>query len=176
MNAVRGRPAAVNGLGPAGVIAAQLLKAEGATSVTAFELSAKRREEALRHGFVDAALDPSAEETLREYPAGHKPFDVSIDCVGYPNAVRFLMDRTRRHFSLFAVQRHDYVFTPGDYQLILVGYQGHSKPAAEYAMARIAAGELEMRPLATVELPLERYLEGVKLLERQEATKICYRP
>ena len=33
-----------------------------------------------------------------------------------------------------------------------------------------------MAPLATVSLPLERYGEGIDLLDQRKALKICYRP
>jgi len=40
----------------------------------------------------------------------------------------------------------------------------------------IAQGALNLAPLATVHLPLERYNEGIAMLERQEAIKVCFRP
>lgn len=178
MDAIAGRRAVVNGLGPAGLIAAQLLRAEGADGVAGFETSAARREYALERGIVDAAYDPRDPAISEAAPLRRSvgAFEVAIDCVGFPEAVRFLMDRVTRHVALFAVQRHDYTYALGHAGLTLVGYRGHRKEAAEYALAQILAGRLDLRPLVSVELPLERYQEGVALLRRQEALKVCYRP
>ncbi len=178
MNAIPGRRAAVNGLGPAGLVAAQLLRAEGAVSVIGFEPNAGRRELAVRHGIVDEAFDPAAPETAERIPLRGQgaAFDVAIDCCGLPGPVRWVMDRCGKHLALFAVQRHDYTFSPSHYTLILVGYGGHRKSAAEYALWQIANGRLDLRPLCSTQLPFERYLEGVDLLRSQSAVKIGYRP
>ncbi len=178
MGAVAGRRAAVNGLGPAGLVAAQLLRAEGAVSVVGFEPSAARREFAVARGVVDAAYDPRDPATDQAVPRRRGPggVEVLIECCGYPDAVRWAMDRTANHVALFAVQRHDYTYAPGHGGLILVGYRGHHRQAAEYALERVLANELDLALLVSAELPLTEYREGIDLLRRQEAIKICYRP
>ena len=37
-------------------------------------------------------------------------------------------------------------------------------------------GKLDLAPLVTHNLPLERYGEGIALLEARKAIKVCYRP
>ncbi len=176
LGAIAGKRAAVNGLGPAGLIAAQMLRAEGATSVVGFEPNPGRRDFALSYA-VDAAYDPRDPATDAVCPPrGRAAIDVAIDCVGYPDAVRYVMDRVAGHVALFAVQRHDYTYALGHSGLTVIGYPGHNKPAAEYALGLIAAGRLDLRPLVSVELPLERYAEGVALLRAQKAVKIGFRP
>lgn len=176
MNVLEGRTFAVSGLGPAGLIAAQMARAGGAARVLGFDLSAARREAAIALG-VDEAFDPRAEISDRfpSRPAGPK-IDCSIDCVGAKASTEFLMDKTRDVVALFGVQREDYVFAVRHYSLRLCGYRGHSRAAAEYAIDLMEKGLLNLRPLATHHLPLERYNEGIELLERQEAIKICFWP
>jgi threonine dehydrogenase-like Zn-dependent dehydrogenase len=169
MDVLRGRRVGVSGLGPAGLIAAQMARAEGATEVVGFDLSAPRRERAVTVVGLDGALDP------REPFDGAK-FDTAVDCVGAKASVETLLDRTRDVVALFGVQREPYTFAPRHYRLRLCGYPGHSRAAAEYAVGLIAAGLLDLRPLVTHHLPLERYAEGVDLLERQEAVKVCFWP
>jgi threonine dehydrogenase-like Zn-dependent dehydrogenase len=177
LDAIAGKRAAVNGLGPAGLIAGQMLRAEGATSVIGFEPNARRRDLAVGLA-VDEAFDPRDPATAERVPprAGGAAVDVAIDCVGYPDATRYLMDHTGRHVALFAVQRHDYTYALGHAGLTVIGYEGHYKAAAEYALGLIAAGKINLRPLISVELPLEQYAEGLALLRRQEAIKIGFRP
>lgn len=181
MDAIQGRQFGVSGLGPAGLIAVQMAKAEGATRVVAFDLAEQRRTLGERLG-VDWALDPRhvTSEQLPTRP--QRPLlDTTIDCVGAKVSVEFAMDRTRDVVALFGVQREPYAFAPRHWHsdgggLRLCGYPGPSRAAAEYAVGLIARGALDLAPLSTVELPLERYMDGIDLLERQEAIKVCFRP
>ncbi|NUP99817.1 MAG: alcohol dehydrogenase catalytic domain-containing protein, partial [Armatimonadetes bacterium] len=68
MDAIAGRRAGVNGLGPAGLIAAQLLRAEGASRVVGFEPNVSRREFAVGQGLLDEAWDPTEEATAAAAP------------------------------------------------------------------------------------------------------------
>ena len=179
MNVLAGQKVGITGLGPAGLIAAQMARAEQATSVVGFDLSEERCRYAVACGLVDAAYDPrSAPEDL--YPARPKPAALycGIDCVGAKRSVEWLMDHVHNTVALFGVQREDYTFSPRHYHpmLRLCGYPGHSRGAAEYAVGLITAGKLDLTPLVTHTLPLERYNEGIDLLENQQAIKICFTP
>ena len=48
-------------------------------------------------------------------------------------------------------------------------------PAAD-SSAVGAIGALRLQPLVTTSLPLSRYGEGVELLRRKRAVKVCYLP
>jgi threonine dehydrogenase-like Zn-dependent dehydrogenase len=177
MDAVAGKRFGVTGLGPAGLIAVQMARAEGAREVVGFDLSPARRELALKIG-AEAALHPGEDPGAR-FPArpAAPALDCGIDCVGARASVEFLMDRVTDVAALFGVQREDYAFAPRHYnRLRLCGYPGHSREAAEYAVGLIESGALDLAPLTTHHLPLERYNAGIDLLERQEAVKICFRP
>ncbi len=177
MDAIRDRRFAVVGLGPAGLIALQMAKAEGAREVIGFDVAEKRRELALTIG-ADATYDPRT-APADQFPArpARPSIDCGIDCVGAKASVEWLMDHTLDVAALFGVQREPYTFDLRHYiGLRLCGYPGHSKEAARYATDLIGSGKLHLEPLITHELPLERYDEGIALLERQEAIKICFRP
>ncbi|HSV72961.1 MAG TPA: zinc-binding dehydrogenase [Chthonomonadales bacterium] len=177
MKAIAGRRFGVMGLGPAGLVALQMARAEGAGAVVGFDLAPDRRERALALGAA-AAYDP------REAPEAELParpawpgLHTTVDCVGAKASVEWAMDRTADVVALFGVQREDYTFAVRHYGgLRLCGYRGHSREAAEYAVGLIERGLLDLSPLVTHHLPLERYAEGVDLLERQEAVKVCFHP
>ena len=178
MDAVRGRRFGVMGLGPAGLIAMQMARAEGAREVIGFDFSAQRGEFARSLG-LDAYYDPRSDLTATVPARPAKPtMETSIDCVGAKSAIEFLMDHTSDVVALFGVQRETVAYEPRHWGsgLRLCGYPGHSRAAAEYAVNLIAQGALNLAPLATVHLPLERYNEGIAMLERQEAIKVCFRP
>ena len=177
MNALGPKRVGITGLGPAGMIAAQMARAEGATEVIGFDLSPARREFAASF-CVDAAYDPR-EDLSEAFPARPKgpKLDVTIDCVGAKASVEFAMDHTREFVALFGVQREEYTFAIRHYgNLRLCGYPGHSREAAEYAVDLISHDKVNLAPLVTKKMPLERYGEGIDLLEKQEAIKICFTP
>jgi len=176
MNALRGRVFGVTGLGPAGLVAMQMAKAEGVAAVFGFDPLPDRRGLALRLG-ADGCYDPTA-DLATGFPVRPKPprLETAVDCVGAKSSVEFLMDRTRDAVALFGVQREDYTFAPRHYTLRLCGYKGHHRESAEYAVRLIEAGKLDLAPLVTHRLPLERYNEGIKLLEDRQAIKVCFLP
>ena len=176
MNSLKGKRVGVMGMGPAGLIAAQMARAEGAAAVIGFDLSEKRRNYSKKR-FTDDAFDPSADlaTTLPSRPAT-PALDTIVDCVGAKASVEWAMDHAGSTVALFGVQREDYVFAVRHYTLNLIGYPGHSRAAAEYAVGLISTGKLTLAPLITHTLPLSRYSEGIDLLESQEAIKVCFLP
>ncbi len=176
MNVLRGHTVGVTGLGPAGLVALQMAIAEGADAVFGFDPLPGRRELADRLGAM-ATFDPNADLTA-EFPTRPKAprLETAIDCVGAKTTVEFLMDRTSDVVALFGVQREDYSFRVRHYTLRLCGYKGHWRESAEYAVGLVADGKLNLAPLVTHCLPLERYGEGIELLEARQAIKICYMP
>jgi len=175
INAVRGRSVAITGLGPAGMIMAQMARAEGAASVIGFDLSPQRRAAAAK--VVDAAYDPTEVEELFPARPAAPVIETIVDCVGAKRSVEWSMDHAKNVVALFGVQREPYTFDlRHNHNLKLCGYTGHSREAAEYAVGLMGTGQLDLSLLSTHHLPLERYNEGIELLEKQEAVKICFWP
>ena len=171
MNAVRGRCFGVTGLGPAGLVAVQMAKAEGAQTVVGFDLHPERRALACRLGAAEC-YDPREGSSLSKVPR----LESAVDCVGAKTTVEFLMDRTADVVALFGVQRQDYVYQPRHHHVRLCGDKGHSRESAEYAVDLVRKGLLNLAPLVTHRMPLERYAEAVDLLETQQAIKVCFLP
>lgn len=175
MNAIAGRQFGVVGLGPAGLVAVQMAKAEGAAAVFGFDMVAARRERGMMVG-ADGCFDPTADIDA-EFPMRPAArLESGVDCVGAKASVEFLMDRTQDAVGLFGVQREDYTYKVHHHGVRLCGYKGHSRESAEYAAGLIEAGRLDLSPLVTHRMPLEDYGKAVDLLESQEAIKVCLLP
>lgn len=175
MDVIRGRCFGVVGLGPAGLVALQMARAEGAESVFGFDPVESRRELALRIG-ADGCYDPTA-GIDGEFPM--RPFarlGSSVDCVGAKASVEFAMDRTQDAVGLFGVQREDYTYKVHHHGVRLCGYRWHCRESAEYAVGLIEAGKLDLSGLVTHRMPLEAYGEAVDLLETQQAVKVALLP
>ena len=101
----------VCGGGPIGQLALQVMKMNGATSLTLIEPIAERREMALRHG-ADAVIDPIAEDQYARADeiTGGRGFDVVIDASGSPRAVRGLLDIAAKGATVIygAMYPHDF--------------------------------------------------------------------
>jgi threonine dehydrogenase-like Zn-dependent dehydrogenase len=171
--ALAGQRFGVTGLGPAGLVALQMAKAEGASQVLGFDPIPERRELALTLG-ADACFDPTTVSDAEIPRRG--AMDAGIDCHGAKASVEWLMDHTAGTVALFGVQREDYTYALGHAGLWVLGYRGHFRESAEYARGLIAAGKLDMAAFSQVSLPLERYGEGIDILDQRKALKICYRP
>ncbi|HWJ99069.1 MAG TPA: alcohol dehydrogenase catalytic domain-containing protein [Acidimicrobiales bacterium] len=102
---------AICGGGPIGQLALQVLKMNGATSLTLIEPIAERREMALRHG-ADAVIDPLTEDQYRRAQeiTGDLGYDVVVDASGSPRAVRGLLDIAAKGATVVygAMYPHDF--------------------------------------------------------------------
>ena len=176
MDALAGRACGIVGLGPAGLISLQMARAAGAAEVFGFDPLPERRELAAQLG-ADACFDPTTDlgDRFPLRPQGPR-LQTTVDCVGARRTVEYAMDLTRDVVALFGVQREDYTYAPRHGGLTLCGYKGHCYESAEYAVKLIEEGKLNLAPLTTHDLPLERYDEGIALLEARQAIKVCYWP
>lgn len=189
MNAIEGRRAAVSGLGPAGIIAAQMLRAEGAEEVIGIGIHQPRREYALSSGVVDRVIDPRSEEG-RAFPVRRSgdlmrgdhwaPIDVAVDCSGSGTSVQYLMDHTKDIVSLFGVQREPYTYEGwyvGQHQgLTLCGYRGRDPECGPYAVRKVKSGSLDLSLAVSHTMPLEEYGKALSLIDSHQALKVMFLP
>ncbi len=176
LDAVAGKRFGVCGLGPAGLIAVQMARAYGAGEVVAFDPIAERRDLAMMLG-ANQALAPDR----GVFPDGRfteQALDAAIDCTGLKPAIEFLMARTRETVAIFGVLREEVVFGPKNWNrnFTLMGYGMHNREAAQRALQLILKGEVHLSPLVTHSLPMTCYREGVVLLQKKEAIKVCFDP
>jgi (R,R)-butanediol dehydrogenase/meso-butanediol dehydrogenase/diacetyl reductase/L-iditol 2-dehydrogenase len=102
---------AICGGGPIGQLTLQLMKMNGATSLTLIEPIAERREMALRHG-ADFVIDPITEnqnDRTAQITQG-SGFDIVIDASGSPRAVQGLLDIAAQGATVIygAMYPHDF--------------------------------------------------------------------
>ena len=173
---VKNKRIGITGLGPAGLLATQMASAYGASEVVAFDPLPERRAFAQQLG-LECALPP-AEGAFAADRFADGALDLSIDCTGAKPAIQYLMDRTRTAVTIFGVLRETIEYDASHRRggLALVGYENHNLGAGQRALQLIAAGKLDLEPLATCALPFARYTEGLEMLRRKEATKIRFLP
>lgn len=175
IEAIQGKAVGVSGLGAAGLVAIQMARAYGASRVVGVDPVASRRDLALRLG-ADAVYAPDQ----AAWPAGRggeRSVYATIDCTGLKASIEFMMDRSQRAVAIFGVLREQVNFGPQHFGgLWLIGYESHHVEAARQALKLIANGKLDLSVLISARLPFTRYLEGIAMLKRKDAIKVCYQP
>jgi threonine dehydrogenase-like Zn-dependent dehydrogenase len=180
MGAIEGKKAGVSGLGPAGLIAAQMLRAEGAAGVVGLDIDRGRREYAVSAEIVDRAVDPLGEDG-RSLPYRRDPgvaIETGVDCAGAPAAIEYLMDHTRDVVSLFAVQHGPVEYrgwSLGHHQgLKLCGYPNRDPACGDYTVSKIANGDIDLSLTVSHTMRLEQYGEALELIKNREALKVLF--
>jgi threonine dehydrogenase-like Zn-dependent dehydrogenase len=181
MNAIKGKRVGVMGLGPAGLIAAQMLRAEGAKEVVGLDIEEKRRTYAISTGQVDDAIDPQGEDgRKRPYRRSRNAgvIETGIDCASVPEAIEYLMDHTRDLVSLFAVQHGPVEFRGwplGHHQgLKLHGTPNRSYACGDYVVSMIESGKLHLNLLISHRMRLGEYHKAIELISSREAVKVLF--
>jgi len=168
-----GKRIGISGLGPAGLVALQLVKAQGAESVVGVDPVAERRDMALAAG-ADIVIEPTAEDWDKQ--VGGNVY-ATIDCTGFKVSIEFMLQRTARAVCIFGVLRETVEFKAAYWGgRSIFGYEPHNVGAAQRALDLIAEGKLDLTDMITAKLPFSRYNEGIEMLKRKEATKICFLP
>ncbi len=102
---------AICGGGPIGQLVLQLMKMNGATSLTLIEPIAERRDMALRHG-AEFVIDPVGENQRERTDAitDGQGYDIVIDASGSPRAVSGLLDIAAKGATVIygAMYPHDF--------------------------------------------------------------------
>jgi 2-desacetyl-2-hydroxyethyl bacteriochlorophyllide A dehydrogenase len=165
----------VFGAGPIGLLFVLMLKARGANPVIVSEPVALRREYAVKCG-ADHVVDPSTEDViayvLKETRIG---MDYSVDVVGSQVWEGVKAVRKGGTVLLFgfnakakpAVEQHQ--ITNKEVTLLGTWLANDSFPKA---VKILESGKLNLRPLITHTLPIEKTREAIEILRRGEGIEI----
>lgn len=166
-----GRTAAVLGAGPIGLMLVMLCRAAGAVEVIVTEPVPHRREAALRLG-ATTALDPAAEPAgaaIRRLTGG-RGVDVAFEAAGAPATPAEAAEAARPggHVVLVGI--------PADDRLVLshalarrkgltFRFARRMKHTYPRALALVAGGRLDLRPLLTHHFPLAATAEAFRIAD-----------
>jgi len=177
---IAGETVAITGCGPIGLFSIAVAKACGAAHVIALEPNETRRALATKMG-ADTALDPSnpgTEAKVNELTQGNG-VDVLLEMSGHPEAIRqgFRMLRMGGRASLLGIPSRE---VPLDLANAIIfkgatvhGINGRKMYETWYqAEALLRETGIDLSPVITHRLPLERFDEAMHLLESGAASKI----
>ena len=173
---ITGKRVGVSGLGPAGLMAIQALKARGAAEVLAFDLVPERIALAIELG-ADGGMVPGSSEWEALLPRDRQ-LDVAVDCIGVAPSVIGLMRITREQVVVFGVPHGEIRFGMEAWGkgLRLEGCGPRVAEGARYAAHVLGTGQVKVDRFIEHILPLERYDEGVQMLIDKQAIKVAFDP
>lgn len=177
---VSGKVVAVIGCGPIGLFAVGIARAAGAASVIAIEPAPDRLEIASQMG-ADRRLDPTRDdpvEAVSEWTRGYGA-DVVCEMSGHPEGIRTALRvcRNAGHVQLLGLPRDevaldlakDVIFKG----LHLYGVVGRRMYDTWIRMRDfLAAGLLDIEPVITHRLPMEKFEDGIRAMASGEAAKV----
>lgn len=182
---IAGRTVAVMGCGPIGVFAIAVAKATGASRIFAIEPNQSRRDLALRMG-SDVALNPLEVDAEQQVLAetAHNGVDVLLEMSGAASAIRqgFRILRMGGRASLLGIPPRPVELDLAN-ALIFKGATVHGINGrrmyqtwfeAENLLRPDATGKprIDLSPVITHRLPLEKFDEAMRLVQSGEASKI----
>jgi threonine 3-dehydrogenase len=177
--AIAGQTVVVTGCGPIGLFAIAVAKACGAATVFAIEPNAQRRELAKTMG-ASTVLDPASDVEAQVMAAtGGNGVDVLLEMSGHPAAIRqgFKLLRMGGRASLLGIPAKPVELDLAN-ALIFKGATAHGINGRKMyktwfqAEALLREGKIDLMPVISHRLPLERFDEAMALLDAGEANKI----
>jgi L-iditol 2-dehydrogenase len=177
---------AVLGCGPVGLLAAAICRAEGARCVliTGTDLDEKLRLPAARRMKVDHAVNVQKEDPVARVMQLTEGLgaDLVVEASGAEPAIRqaFEMVRIDGRVTGLGITGKEQVCLPYDTALKKAAHLAWSLSSSwtswERAVSLLGSGKLDVSPMITASMPLERWAEAFERLEKQEAIKILLNP
>jgi D-arabinitol dehydrogenase (NADP+) len=171
----------IYGAGPIGLLMLQLVRHGGASEIAAVDLKQDKLDLAGTLGATTTvAAGPSADPALRE--ASPLGFDVVIDCTGVPSVVEHTLTHVRNNGKLlfFGVNPPDARISISPYEVYRRDLQIFGSFALRFtfqdALALLASGAVDVKPLLSERLPIDRFAEALGLAGSGEALKVQIQP
>ena len=171
----------IYGAGPIGLLMLQLVRHGGASEIAVVDLKQDKLDLAGTLGAtITVAAGPSADPALRE--ASPLGFDVVIDCTGVPSVVEHTFTHVRNNGKLlfFGVNPPDARISISPYEVYRRDLQIFGSFALRFtfqdALALLETGAVDVKPLLSERLPIDRFAEALGLAGSGEALKVQIQP
>lgn len=172
---VRGQRTGVVGLGPAGLIAIQDLRAMGAAEVLAVDLLDERLTLARTLGATDT-VNPSRPTDMQKL--ANQPLQASVDCTGASSGLQVALDHTRGPVVMYGVVHGEAKITTRHWFAGTYSPQRRQPGPQDTAWVQTLwrNGQLDTESFISARLPYEEYASGIEMLLAKKAIRVLYFP
>jgi len=179
---VTGQSVLITGCGPTGLFAAAVARTAGAGLIIASDVSEYRLELARKLG-VDQAINPNTDDVdLIGRATNGEGVDVALEMSGSPVAVHkcFRYVKNGGRVTLFGIPEGPVSFDMTNEIIFkgirVYGVTGRRLFQTWYRLAGLFRAGLDIRPVVTHQLPLERFAEGFDLVAKGLCGKVVMKP
>jgi threonine dehydrogenase-like Zn-dependent dehydrogenase len=172
---VRGLRTAVVGMGSAGLIAVQELRAMGAAEVIGIDILDERLALARQLGVSETINSAKPEEVQR---IKDRPLQASVDCTGAASGLQVALDHTRGPVVMYGVVHGDATISTRHWSAGTY-IPRRKRPDAQdtaFVQALWRSGQLDTEQFIGARLPFEAYAQGMEMLLAKQAVRVLFYP
>ena len=178
---ITGQSVLITGCGPTGLFAAAVARSAGAGLIIATDVSDYRLDLAKKMG-VDQTINPTKDdiELISRRTDGER-VDVALEMSGHPDAIHtcFRYIKNGGRITLFGIPEAQVCFNMTNEIIFkgirVYGITGRKLFDTWYRLAGLFNAGLDIRPVVTHVLPLERFAEGFDLVAKGQCGKVVLR-
>lgn len=178
-----GDVALITGPGPIGLLALQLARLQGATTILLGTAHDAQRLAVGKRVGADYTVQAETDELwpLLDQLSHGRGADVVVECAGAPAATRAALRALRKQGQLIQVGLHGRPFEIDFEQIAykdvqVIGSFASSTSSWERALTLLERQVLQLRPLISHVLPLEEWQKGFAMARSKEGLKVLFRP
>lgn len=178
-----GESSVVIGPGPIGLLITQCLKAMGVTKVfvTGLEMDKERLRLAEKFGAESINIEEEDPIKVVKSSMGGKGTDVVFEASGNPAALSQAINMVKKGGEIVVVgifsKPSVIQFTPiVRCEIRIKGSYGYTFQTWKRALSLLSVGKLNIEPLITHILPLDKIVDGLKLMKEKLAIKVILKP
>jgi len=179
---ITGQSVLITGCGPTGLFAVAVARTAGAGLIIASDVSAYRLDLARKLG-VDHAINPNTDDTdLITRATNGEGVDVALEMSGSPTAIHqcFRYVKNGGRVTLFGIPEARVCFDMTNEIIFkgirVYGVTGRRLFQTWYRLAGLFKAGLDIRPVVTHTLPLDKFAEGFDLVAKGQCGKVVLRP
>jgi threonine dehydrogenase-like Zn-dependent dehydrogenase len=165
----------VVGLGPAGLIALQMIKARGGRKTVGVDILAPRLDLARRLGATEA-LNSSLKDDVAKLD--RQPLQACVDCSGVAAGLQLALDHTHGPVVIFGVVHGDAKYSTKHWRqrTYIAKRNRPDERDTDFVLDLWRRGELDTDILVSARMAFEDYATGLEMLVERRAIKVCFYP
>lgn len=175
----------VAGLGPLGLYAIQIARAAGASTIIALGMSSdveNRFPLANQFGATHCIVSDQEDVTARVLEiAGDDEVDVTIDAAGAPIVMKQALEYLKHDGKFIKIGNPPSVYNDTllpliDKQISVIGHMGYDANCWFKVMNMVKAGQLDLKTMIGMVIPLSEYEKGYEAMRTQKVAKAVMIP